>query len=394
MRFLLLLFAGLAVGVSGQQCYSSNCAICLSDPQCYYYVSCGQCTSSGGGTCGGKSPTRYASDCPADAVEAARPLSSAYWTLSIAFVAAGGMVALMFSPLERLCGQKQSSLPAHRGFRFGCSIYLLLLACWCLWFGFSLALSAPALPWLVAASAQQTTAATAFSFTGCFYSSDGTELCQSFRTLEYMSASSNSAGGSGLSDADFQYAEQGFALGVVGYIAGIGLLLPCVLMASLAAYRLRRFEVTGIAPYTSGCSPVSLAVAQMLGWPAFVIITIVTAFATGLCSDVAAQLNKYSGLGAKAEYLFMPGPLAAGLGITLQLFGLILLAVVSRSLSSVHGVGCNRGGCCFKPASDDDPAAPSQDVAPLIYTRPPAAPSSYNKQPMNAAVPMLSVGSA
>jgi hypothetical protein len=204
----------------------------------------------------------------------------------------------------------------------------------------------------------------------------------------------NSRGGVGLSDADIQYAEQGFALGAVGYIAGIGLLLPCVLMASFAAYRLRRFEATGIAPYTSGCSPVSLAVAQMLGWPALAVITILAAFATGLCSDVAAQLNKYNSNNF-VEYLFLPGPLAAGASITLQLLGLILLAVISRSLSSVHGVGCNRGGCCFKPASDDDPAAPSQDGAPLIYTgRAPAAPSSYNKQPMNAAVPMLSVGSA
>ena len=171
-------------------------------------------------------------------------------------------------------------------------------------------------------------------------------------------------------------------------------------MASVAVYRLRRFELTGIPPYTAGCSPTSLLVAQMLGWPAFAIFSIVVFVASSLCSTVTTQLNNYKSNpfnDGTAEYLFMPGPVAAGVSMTFQLLGLILLAVVSRALSSVHGVGCNGGGCC-RLALDDglDPAAayaPPQDGVPLLTAgrRPAAAAFS---QPPHASDPVLSVGSA
>ena len=206
--------------------------------------------------------------------------------------------------------------------------------------------------------------------------------------------------GGGAAVTDIQYIEQARALGAVGFIAGIGLLLPCALMASVAAYRLRRFEKTGIPPYTSGCSPASLAVAQMLGWPALFIFSIIAISATSLCSTVKNLLNTYAGnflSGGTAEFILMPGPVAAGVSLMFQLLGLILLAVVSRALSSVHGVGCNGGGCCRLAVDDGlDPAAayaPAQDGASLLTAgRRPAA-AAYS-QPSNASDPVLSVGSA
>ena len=394
MAYLLLLLAGLAAGVSGQCLSSSDCRTCLSDPRCYYSNSCGYCTSSGD-TCNGQSPINNAALCLTvpTAVEAARPLSSAYWTLSIAFVASSGLVVLLYSPLERFCGQRQVAGSAHRG--FGCYSYLLLFASWCLWFGFSLSLASPTLPWLIQASNYGTAAATAFNLINCQLYSDGSERCFIFRTLEFLGSNTD------LSASDIQYGEEAFALGILGYIVGIGLLFPCVLIASMATYRLRRFEMTGIPPYTSGCSPASLAVAQMLGWPAFLIISIVVFVATGLVSDVANQLNKYRSAGnATVEYLFLPGPVAAGISMTFQFIGLTLVAVVSRALSSVHGVGCNSGGCCRLAVDDGlDPAATEhaapQDGAPLLIPgqlRP--APSLYKQPPNGAVVPMLAVGSA
>jgi hypothetical protein len=145
----------------------------------------------------------------------------------------------------------------------------------------------------------------------------------------------------------------------------------------------------------------------MLGWPAFIIFSIVVFLATSLCSTITTKLNNFNSNpfnNGKVEYLLMPGPVSAGVSIAFQFLGLTLLAVVSRSLSSVHGVGCNGGGCC-RLAMDDsglDSAAPAyappQDGNPLIYAeRAPAAASynkTYNGQPPNATSPMLSVGSA
>ena len=393
MAFLLLLLAGLAACASGQ-CFSSDCATCLSNPSCYFYVRCGQCTSVSGGTCDGQSSMRYAGDCPADALEAARPLSTAYWTLSIAFVASGFLVALLYSPLEQLCGQRQSSGSAHRG--FGCNSYLLLISCWCLWLGVSLILSAPLLPWLVNATTSFTIAVTAFNVYQCQYSTTKSSLCTVMTTFEFVDDFSRGRD----TIADIQYIDQAFSLGVVGYIACIGLLLPCALMASMAAYRLRRFEKTGIPPYTSGCSPASLAVAQMLGWPALFVLSILAFTATSLCLTVKNLLNTYVGdllSGGTAEFTLMPGPVAAGVGMMFQFLGLILLAVVSRALSSVHGVGCNGGGCCRLAVDDGlDPAAahaPPQDGTSLLSAgRRPAA-AAYT-QPSHASDPVLSVGSA
>jgi hypothetical protein len=327
-------------------------------------------------------------------VEAAAQLSSAYWLVSIAVVATGALVALLYSPVEKLCGQRQP-LAAHGGFRFGRPGIFLLLSCLCLWFGFSLCLSAPLLPWLNTAPTDNPYtfyAATAFDFYLC-ESRDGTaasKFCSSFRTLAYMDANQ-------FSSAVLQYGERALTLGAVTYIAGIGLLLPCVLMASLAAYRLRRFEKTGAAPYTSGCSPTSLPVAQALGWSAFIIFSVVVFVGTSLSSEAAGLLNNAQFFSGTVEYSPMPGQISAGLSMTFQLVGLILLAVVSRSLSSVHGVGCNGGGCC-RLAFDDgglDPAAPTyvppQDGAPLLAARAPAVPA-YT-QPSDGGS-QLSVGSA
>jgi hypothetical protein len=397
MALIFLLLAALVSGVSGQNCPSTpDCRSCLSNQGCYYQIGCNYytCTSYSGPQCD-QFPITNAGNCPVlpTAAVAAAPISSAYWTLSIAFVAAGVLVALLYSPLETLCGQRQSLPAAHGGSRFGSSGVLLLLSCWCLWFGFSLSLAAPALPWLVAVtSPTDLYALTAFNYYECFTfgGNAAAKVCTFYRTLDYIDARNADT-------ASLQYAERGLALGAVGYTVALGLLFPCVLMASLAAYRLRRFEKTGAAPYTSGCSPTSLAVAQSLGWPAFAIISILVFIATSLCSEAAGQLNKYRFSANIVEYAMLPGPVAAGVSMTFQLFGLVLLAVVSRSLSSVQGVGCNGGGCC-RLAFDNgglDPAAPAyvppQDGAPLLAARAPTVPA-YT-QPSDGGS-QLSVGSA
>ena len=245
MVFLLLLLAGLAVGASGQQCVSSDCATCLTDPRCSYYNNCGVCTSLTGSSCGGEPAINNAALClaPPSAAEAARPLSSAYWTLTIAFIASGGLVALLYSPLEQLCGQRRKFAGSVQR-SFGYSHYLLLLACWCLWFGFSLSLAAPALPWIVAATTSSTAALTAFNAYACTMRGDGTSYCYIFRSMDI------SSGGFGsVTFTDTQYVEEGFALGVVGYIVGIGLLFrasswPALLCTACAGLSSREFRPT------------------------------------------------------------------------------------------------------------------------------------------------------
>jgi hypothetical protein len=353
---LLLLLATLVGAAWGQSCSSSDCATCLSDSSCFYYVKCGYCTSYGGSTCNGESPTRYSSSCPATptAAEAALPLSPPYWAVGLAAIAVSVTAVLAYSPLEQFCGQKEApSLPSHSG--VGCSHHLLFLSCCFLWLGLSLGLAAPALPWLVAASAKYTTAASAFFYFNCFQDNGVTtpvaSVCQQVSTVQYLGGinSSNSAFAAYLA-----YAQNGLAIGIIFYTVMIGLLFPCALMTSVAVYRLNKLARYGTPPYTSGCSPASLAVAQMLGWPSFVIFAIVFFCALTLCSAVADRTNagEYIGNDVTVEYRLMPGSVAAGVSFALQLVGLALQAVVARALSAVKGVGCNSGGCC-RLAMDD-----------------------------------------
>ena len=353
---LLLLLAAL-VGAWAQCSYSTDCTTCLSDSRCGYYIKCNYCTTySAFSTCDGETPTQSSSRCPIipTAAEAALPISSSYWVVGLAVVAVGATAVLSYSPLEKLCGQKEvSPPPSHSG--AGCSHHLLFLSCCCLWLGLSLGLAAPALPWLVAASTRGTQAASAFF---AFYcprydpSSTSTFYCQQTPLALYLSSGVFSVNPSA---ADLAYVQNALALGSIAYVFSIGLLFPCALMTSVAVYRLSKLARYGTPPYTSGCSPASLFVAQMLGWPSFAVFAIAFFCALSLVAAAAGKLNSQGSSGpsdGRVEYNLMPGSVAAGVSVALQLLGLALQAVVARALSAVKGVGCNSGGCC-RLALDD-----------------------------------------
>ena len=163
------------------------------------------------------------------------------------------------------------------------------------------------------------------------------------------------------SAADVAYIRNALALGSIAYVVSIGLLFPCALMTSVAVYRLNKLARYGTPPYTSGCSPASLFVAQMLGWPSFAIFAIAFFCALALSSSAADKLNSQgtSGPGnGRVEHNLMPGSVAAGVSVALQLLGLALQAVVARALSAVKGVGCNSGGCCRLALDDGRDSVP------------------------------------
>lgn len=344
---LVLLLVALVSCATGQQCSSYDCSTCLSNPACYYYVSCGYCTSYSGGICDGQPPTNNPGSCPVipTAAEAALPLSSAYWALALAFVAVGATAVLSYAPLEKLCGQRASS-SHHSG--FGCSHHLLFVSCCCLWLGFSLSLAAPVLPWLVSPSVRGADAATAFYFITCQRDTraGSASFCNQIPMVQYLNYGQSFGGSGAPSASDLAYAQNGLALGVIAYVFTIGLMFPCALMASIAVYRLNRLVKNGISPYSSGCSPASLSVAQMLGWPSFAVFSIAFFCALSLSSAAADKLNSFRSGGPQVVYSAMPGSVAAGVSFAFQLVGLVLLSVAARALASVQGVGCNGGGCC------------------------------------------------
>ena len=225
---------------------------------------------------------------------------------------------------------------------------MLFASCCFLWFGLSLCLASPALPWLVSSSSRGIAAASAFFYQYCglnHYTREPENCLQQSLALSIPDEASD----------EITYAKNGLALGVVAYIVSIGLLFPCALMTSVALYRLSKLVKYGIPPYTSVCSPGSLFVAQILGWFSFAIFNIVFFSSLSLCSTVAGKLNdeySYFNYGGRVEYSLMPGSVAAGVGCAFQLLGLLLQYVVARALSSVHGIGCNNGGCC-RVALDD-----------------------------------------
>ena len=371
-----LLFAALASRVFGD-CLSRDCKTCLNSQasyvgeSCYYYPSCGYCTSQSTNnpptsTCDGETPVRSPSLCPVvpTAAQAVLPLTPAYWLIFLGVIAVGVTALLAYSPLERFCGQKPSSSLQHD---FGYSRHLLFVSCCFLWFGLSLSLAAPALPWLVSASVRETDAASAFFFIGCpiHYKTKAT-FCQQVPLMQILSGPFAPT-----TPADLVYAQNGLALGVIAYIVTIGLLFHCALMTSIALYRLSRLAKNGTPPYTSGCSPASLSVAQTLGWTSFSVFCIAFFCALALCSAVANKLNAdgpsflFYGESDGVQYKLMPGSVAAGVSIALQLLGLLIQNVVARSLTAVHGLGCNSGGCC-RQALDDGYEPPIADGSALL----------------------------
>ena len=361
LKILLLLFFAVTESIA-QSCYSSDCSTCInSDPYCYYYVRCGSCTSYSGSICDGEYPTRSISNCPKaptvqTAQEVATTRSFAYGTLGLGVLVILIVTIATYSPLEEFCGQKVSA--SYNG--YGCRNHMLYISSVFLWIGLSLSLASPSLPWIVSTSggseyiyASSSTFFTAFSYTSCSKSDfDGSNICQS---LSYSDLSSGLS--LGLSDPDFAFAQNALLLGTIGYITTIGLSFPCALMTTIAVYRYNRFIKYSIPPYISGCSPASLSVAQMIGWPSFGIFAIVVGCGISLASTVAKTINSRRG-GANAngefEYLAMPGSVAAGVSLAMQLIGLMLVSILARSLRKVQGIGCNSGGCCRLALDDED----------------------------------------
>jgi hypothetical protein len=112
---------------------------------------------------------------------------------------------------------------------------------------------------------------------------------------------------------DQAIAQRGLALGVVAYIVLIGLLLPSAVITSIATYRFSKSTKQGTPAYTSGCSPASLFVAQLLGWPAFFTFSIVAFIAISVCSTVATRI--------KSQFDGLPGIVAAMVSVALLLLG-------------------------------------------------------------------------
>jgi hypothetical protein len=355
-----------AMKVFAQSCYSSNCQTCLSNPVCYYFVSCEECTYSSNGQCDGQYPISNRNSCPPEppaptVTQLAISRSSVYGTLGLSAIAVIVITIMAYVPVEEICGNRAS--PTYNGYK--CSSHLLYFASCFLWIGLSLSLATPALPWIASYSPSnqysQPTAvfATAFYYELCNVDSGTLEItfCPNrftFSELLSLSTSSSSSSGLTLSSTELNYYQNALLLGAFGYIVTIGLLFPCAVMTSIALYRYNRYIKYGIPAYTSGCSLASLPVAQMIGWPSFVIFAIVVGCGIQLASTVAKLVSTSADGFPNAQYLNMPGVLAAGIGLFMQLLGLILVSVAAKTARSVKGVGCNRGGCCKVAAADVD----------------------------------------
>jgi hypothetical protein len=356
LKILLLLFFAVTDSIA-QSCSSSDCSTCInSGPYCYYYVRCGYCTSSGGNTCDGEYSTRSISNCPKaptvqTAQEVATTRSFAYGTLGLGVLVILIVTIASYSPLEEFCGQKVSA--SYNG--YGCRNHMLYISSVFLWIGLSLSLASPGLPWIVSTTvdsrSSSSTFFTAFSYTSCLEYYDGSKTCQSLSFSDLSSSSSTYV----LSASDFAFVQNALLLGTIGYITTIGLSFPCAVMTTIAVYRYNRFIKYSIPPYISGCSPASLSVAQMIGWPSFGIFTIVVGCGISLASTVAKTINsRRGGSTSQFEYLAMPGSVAAGVSLAMQLIGLILVSILARSLRKVQGIGCNSGGCCRLALDDED----------------------------------------
>jgi hypothetical protein len=362
-NILLIIFGLYIYSASGQSCYNyggSDCATCLGangqgggGGGCVYSPRCGSCYPTfnyNSASCG--TGLTSAAQCPTipSAVEAARPLSSAYGVLGLAAIAVALTAVAAYSNVEQSCCARGKPTPRTA---LGLNHHLLFLSSCFLWFGLSLGLAAPALPWLVAVGPTSVTAASAFSLFFCGFASATNDysLCSQLTLVQYVA-------NGGLAMDDQALAQRGLALGVVAYIVLIGLLLPSAVITSIATYRFSKSTKQGTPAYTSGCSPASLFVAQLLGWPAFFTFSIVAFIAISVCSTVATRI--------KSQFDGLPGIVAAMVSVALLLLGLILQAIVARALKDVRGVGCNSGGCCCATDSAASGGAPLSGPTAVI----------------------------
>jgi len=374
LKFFVFLFS--VTSISGQSCNSNDCKTCVSSSSyCYYYIQCGYCTSSSSSPCQGEFPVRNCPPPPAwpTVPQLAASHAPVYGILGLSALAIVCIAIMAYSPIEQICGQKVS--PTFQG--YNCSNHLLFFAACFLWLGLGLGLAAPALPWIVSFSPSSSTYSsspaffiTAFAIDQCSVdSSTFNVVCINGYTFSEILAPKE---GNNIfvtpTSTELSYVQNALLLGSFGYVVSVGLLLPCAIMTSIALYRYNRLIKYGIPAYTSGCSLASLSVAQMIGWPAFAIFIIVIGSGVQLSSTVTKYLRA-NGSFSNAEYIAMPGSVAGGVSIFMQLVGLALVSIAAKVLQKLKGVGCNNGGCCKLAIADDDEDEESPQQNKVLYER-------------------------
>jgi hypothetical protein len=372
-RYLLLFLLITVTKIAAQSCYSSDCKTCLSSSNCYYFVKCSSCTSYSSGTCDGEYPISSYSSCPNPSwpttTQLAASRSSVYGTLGLSALALVITAVLAYSPIEEICGLKVS--PNFNG--FNCSNHILFFGSFFLWIAVALSLAAPSLPWITSFSPsgsysqQQVIFISALVIEACIIDSSTYEITgcpTTYKFSEVLSSLSSASSKNSAGSTELSYIQNALLLGTFGYVVTISLLFPCAVMTSIALYRYNRFVKYGIPAYTAGCSPASLSVAQMIGWPSFAIFVIVIGCGVQLASTATKFLRSSYSFGAfsDSQYLAMPGSVAGGISIFMQLLGLILVSIAAKALQNVKGVGCNSGGCCKLAVVDDDEE--EEDQAP------------------------------
>jgi hypothetical protein len=116
----------------------------------------------------------------------------------------------------------------------------------------------------------------------------------------------------------------------------------------------------GEVPYTAGCSPANLAVAQTLAWAGSGLTALILVLAPALCKSLADNDLK----NLKPSYANSPGVVLLGLAVGAALAGAALLCTAARAAKEIEGVGCNGGGCCCQRGAE---------TAPLLEKAPRAA---------------------
>ena len=328
----------------------------------------------------------------AQAFAAYLPQSGAAGLLGFGALAILVTAVAAFGNLERLCGAPRAAPTAQLPV-YGSSIPRLLASSVFLWLGLSLQLATPLLPWLTCSKTVDdfegptttTVTGNAFFYTRCFYGTYGPPSCTYSSLVGEANVISYYNVGTGATNA--VDASRALSLGVTSLLFSAGLLLPCAIMGSVALCLLRRSATSGAPPYSSGCAPGSLCVAQALGWSGFAVCSIVWWSALSLCSTIAKNLRATPGVNELCPsgfaYASTPGAIAAGASFALLLVGLALMASVAESVKGVRGVGCTGGGCVRLALDDgsgahDVPLASTESSRLLVQPAPvPKFASSY-----------------
>lgn len=343
---LLPLLAALAAADPTYCSDASTCGACAGavskyDGPCGWCDSYGSCQSVSSSYCGGRSLTTNAGSCPVPLTVEAAAWSSAdaMGTLALGALATAATAVMAFSPIERACGRRAATTPAPGTEPSAATIGFTFTGSALLWTALSLLLAAPAAPWIT--SVRGTAGyyyATAFTINTCskFSPDSSTYACQTIPLAVYAD------GDSELGSKLLTKVNEGTTLGAFSLVFAIGLLFPAALMSSLATYRLSMLARHGEAPYSTGCSPANLAVAQTLAWAGAGLMSLILLLALALCKTLVD--NELKSL--TPTYMNSPGAVLLGLAVGAALAGAALLNAAARAAKEITGVGCNGGGCC------------------------------------------------